>query len=136
LIDLKTLPSNRDWARKRQRQMSASLRASMYSTTSAGPEGFAANPVGILSLAGGMHAREATDDSEYQAASDSLSLPKQPVSVLAVLKPTTVPILISGFAFAFLAGTCTCLTWSIHNRPYYFSGVVYYIPALGVYSHK
>ncbi|CEL55594.1 Protein ZINC INDUCED FACILITATOR 1 OS=Arabidopsis thaliana GN=ZIF1 PE=1 SV=2 [Rhizoctonia solani AG-1 IB] len=100
-----TLPSKDGWLRKRERQMSVSMRASIYSTTSTGPglDGFVNNPVGSISFRRGRHEREATDDSEYQAASESLLPVKGPVSVWSVLTPATIPVLITSFALAFLA---------------------------------
>ncbi|CAE6375511.1 unnamed protein product [Rhizoctonia solani] len=100
-----TLPPKDGWLRKRERQMSVSMRASVYSTTSTGPglDGFVNNPVRNLSFRRGRHERETTDDSEYQSASESLLPAKGPVSVWSVLTPATVPVLITSFALAFLA---------------------------------
>jgi hypothetical protein len=63
------------------------------------------NSAGILPLGDHRHAREATDDSGYgPAPADSLPA-KPPVTVWSVMTPTTIPVLISSFAFAFLDGT-------------------------------
>ncbi|KDN48778.1 hypothetical protein RSAG8_02765, partial [Rhizoctonia solani AG-8 WAC10335] len=100
-----TLPSKDGWAHKRERRMSASMRASVYSTASAGPglDGLINNPTGSISFRRGRHGREGTDDSEYQAASESLLPSKGPVSVWSVITPNTIPVLITSFALAFLA---------------------------------
>ncbi|KAF8734117.1 MFS general substrate transporter, partial [Rhizoctonia solani] len=110
-----TLPSKDGWTRKRERQMSVSMRASVYSTTSTGPglDGFVNNPVGSILFRRGRHEREATDDSEYQAASESLLATNGPVSVWSVLTPTTIPVLITSFALAFLAGAFPSRLFSI-----------------------
>ncbi|KAG9086426.1 hypothetical protein FRC07_013092, partial [Ceratobasidium sp. 392] len=100
-----SLPPKHEWSRKHQRRASATaaMRASMYSTHSAvGAEG-SLNPVGILPLIGGRHTREDTDDSEYGPASQTLLPSEKTVSVWSVVTPTTTPVLITGFALAFLA---------------------------------
>jgi hypothetical protein len=85
------------------------LRASMYSAHSVvGVEG-AFNNTGILPFITGRHAREATDDSEYGPASDTLLPTKQIVTVWSVMTPTTIPVLITSFALAFLAGASMTL---------------------------
>ncbi|KAG9082911.1 hypothetical protein FS749_006476 [Ceratobasidium sp. UAMH 11750] len=99
-----TLPSKTEWSRKHQRQASASaaMRASMYSTHSAvGIEG-PFNPADIFPSTR-RHAREATDDSEYGPASQTLLPTEKTVSVWSVITPTTIPVLITSFALSFLA---------------------------------
>ncbi|KAF8604637.1 MFS general substrate transporter [Ceratobasidium sp. AG-I] len=99
-----TLPSKRDWARKHERQTSLSMRTSVYSATGvAGLEGLLNNPVSAVPLRSSGHYREATDDSEYGPASESLLPTKQKVTVWSVLTPATIPIMITSFAMAFLA---------------------------------
>ncbi|CAE6536237.1 unnamed protein product [Rhizoctonia solani] len=99
-----TSPLKSGWVHKRERRMSVSMRASVYSTASMEPglEGFINNPVGSTSYRR-RHGRESTDDSEYQAASESLLPTKGPVSVWSVLTPDTVPVLITSFALSFFA---------------------------------
>ncbi|CAE6530534.1 unnamed protein product [Rhizoctonia solani] len=100
-----TLPSKNGWAHKRERRISVSMHASVYSTASVAPDldGLINNPTGSISFRRGRHEREATDDSEYQAASESLLPTKGPVSVWSVITPSTIPVLITSFALAFLA---------------------------------
>ncbi|KAJ1307728.1 hypothetical protein OPQ81_001816 [Rhizoctonia solani] len=100
-----TLPSKDGWVRRQERQLSASIRASIYSTASRGPslDGLIDSPTRNISFRRVGHEREHTADSEYQAASESLLPTKGPVSVWSVLTPSTVPVLITSFALAFLA---------------------------------
>ncbi|CUA68450.1 Putative inorganic phosphate transporter C8E4,01c [Schizosaccharomyces pombe 972h-] [Rhizoctonia solani] len=102
-----TLPSKDGWAHKQERRMSASMHASVYSTASTGPglDGLISNHTRSTSLRRGRHSREATDDSEYQAASETLLPAKGPVSIWSVVTPETIPVLITSFALAFLAAS-------------------------------
>ncbi|CAE7155988.1 unnamed protein product [Rhizoctonia solani] len=100
-----TLPSKDGWSHKQERRMSTSMRASMYSTASVGPglDGLIYSPTEGISFRRGRHDRENTNDSEYQAAAESLLPSKGPVSVWSVITPNTIPVLITSFALAFLA---------------------------------
>ncbi|CAE6478034.1 unnamed protein product [Rhizoctonia solani] len=105
-----TLPSKDGWVHKRERRMSASMHASVYSTASGpGLEGLISIPTGGISFRSGRHSREATDDSEYQAASESLLPAKGPVSIWSVITPHTIPVLITSFALAFLTAAWVTL---------------------------
>ncbi|CAE6465928.1 unnamed protein product [Rhizoctonia solani] len=107
-----TLPSKDGWAHKRERRMSTSMHASVYSTASTGTglEGLINISTGGISFRSGRHDREATGDSEYQAASESLLVPaKGPVTVWSVITPHTIPVLITSFALAFLTAAWVTL---------------------------
>lgn len=87
------------------------MRTSVYSATGvAGLEGLLNNPVSALPSNSSRHSHEATDDSEYGPASESLLPTKQKVTVWSVLTPTTIPIMITSFAMAFLAGKSARIT--------------------------
>ncbi|QRV89618.1 major facilitator superfamily transporter [Ceratobasidium sp. AG-Ba] len=60
--------------------------------------------IDTISAGGGRHAREATDDSEYGPAANSLLPSEKNITVWSVLTPTTIPVMITAFALAFLAG--------------------------------
>ncbi|KAH7341592.1 major facilitator superfamily domain-containing protein [Rhizoctonia solani] len=113
-----TLPSKNGWAHKRERRMSASMHASVYSTASTGPglDGLINNPTGSISFRRGRQEREATNDSEYQAASESLLPAKGPVSVSvwSVITPSTIPVLVTSFALAFLAVACVSCWFTLY----------------------
>lgn len=116
------------------------MRTSVYSATGVtGLEGLLNDPAGAVHIRHSRHAREATDDSEYGPASESLLPTKQSVSVWSVLTRTTIPILVTSFAMAFLAGTSLLnlfCSMFLHLRiDAFFSGLVCYIPAVGVHLH-
>lgn len=104
-----------------------------------GLEGLLNDPASAVPISHSRRAREGTDDSEYGLASESLLPTKQSVSVWSVLTRTTIPILISSFAMAFLAGASLfdlfCAMLSDLRIDAFFSCLVCYIPAVGVHIY-
>ncbi|QRW03203.1 major facilitator superfamily transporter [Ceratobasidium sp. AG-Ba] len=110
-----TLASKREWPRRAQRSTPSVIRTSVYSVRSAAGANALFNPVGSPPIVNSRHTREATDDSEYGPASQSLLPPKSNISIWSVVTTATIPVFTTSFAMSFLSGEQTG-SFSIHRE--------------------